>query len=64
MELGQHAQLADLKPKFKGLLTNLLAEAFYEEEYCEEEIPEFNEEIVEHKNTSIKQIRNYIKSFT
>ena len=59
MDYTQHT-LAELKPKFKGLLTTLLSEAFYEEEAYEP--LDLVEDTAESK---IKiQLGSYMKPFT
>lgn len=62
MDYSETAQIAELKPRFKGLLTNLLAEAFYEEEFLDACL-ETNEEI-ESMFRKSTQLGNYINPFT
>lgn len=62
MDYGQHAQLAEMLPKFKGLLTSLLADSFFEEEYLEP-LPE-NFDDVDCKKSLAKKLGSFIKPFT
>lgn len=62
MDYTETAKLADMRPKFKGILTSLLAESFYEEEMLESLIEIRDDHDL---NKSLNQgVGNYIKPFS